>query len=251
MATWRKWSCCAVGSPRCSRSRRCAPPSSRSAPNSRRLERIIGARLAATRSTIQDARAHRRPSPPAPPDLQARARLADRIFARSSCAQARSQAEIRLQLALGQIDFTVGGEYRRQDGSPAAATRWALLQHAAAALRPESGKHRAGTRQEETRRPTCGCSNSNRRSRGMSTSPPPSTRPRRDAQDRRDRHADAGARRADHHRLCLSAWRSHAHRVSRCAARVQRHDAGLERGARGVRAQRLSRRAAVGEDSTP
>ena len=31
-------------------------------------------------------------------------------------AQARSQAEIRLQLAQGQIDFTIGGEYRRQQG---------------------------------------------------------------------------------------------------------------------------------------
>ena len=30
--------------------------------------------------------------------------------------RARSQAEIRLQLAQGQIDFTVGGEYRRQQG---------------------------------------------------------------------------------------------------------------------------------------
>jgi cobalt-zinc-cadmium efflux system outer membrane protein len=79
-----------------------------------RLERAIGRppggdfeiealpRLAAITTSVPDLRARalqRRP------DLQALQR-----------SRARSQAEIRLQLAQGQIDFTVGVEYLRQQG---------------------------------------------------------------------------------------------------------------------------------------
>lgn len=51
-----------------------------------------------------------------PQELRARA-LSTRPDLRAlRRVQARSQAEIRLQLAQGQIDFTVGAEYRRQQG---------------------------------------------------------------------------------------------------------------------------------------
>jgi cobalt-zinc-cadmium efflux system outer membrane protein len=49
-------------------------------------------------------------------DLQARALRARPDLRALQRTQARSQAEIRLQLAQGQIDLTVGGEYRRQQG---------------------------------------------------------------------------------------------------------------------------------------
>lgn len=42
------------------------------------------------------------------------AKRPDLLAARSD--QARSAAELRLQLATGKIDYTVGGEYRRQQG---------------------------------------------------------------------------------------------------------------------------------------
>jgi cobalt-zinc-cadmium efflux system outer membrane protein len=81
----------------------------------RRLERVLG--------RIPDARAFEiqvldRPSPIAASasDLLARAIRARPDLQALQRTQARSQAEIRLQIAQGQIDFTLGAEYRRQDG---------------------------------------------------------------------------------------------------------------------------------------
>ena len=81
----------------------------------RRLERVIG--------RIPDARAFEiqaldRPAPIADnaTDLLARAIRARPDLQALQRTQARSQAEIRLQMAQGQIDFTLGAEYRRQEG---------------------------------------------------------------------------------------------------------------------------------------
>ena len=49
-------------------------------------------------------------------DLLARALRARPDLQALQRTQARSQAEIRLQMAQGQIDFTLGAEYRRQQG---------------------------------------------------------------------------------------------------------------------------------------
>ena len=81
----------------------------------RRLERVIGRTPGGEAFEIQSS-SGRRPSP-TPRRTCRRARFArDRISARLQRTRARSQAEIRLQLAQGQIDFTLGGEYRRQQG---------------------------------------------------------------------------------------------------------------------------------------
>jgi cobalt-zinc-cadmium efflux system outer membrane protein len=81
----------------------------------RRLEQAIGRTPDAQPFEIQ---ALERPTPVAESgaDLLARAVRARPDLRALQRAQARSQAEIRLQLAQGQIDFTVGAEYRRQDG---------------------------------------------------------------------------------------------------------------------------------------
>ena len=80
-----------------------------------RLERVMGRPPGTATFTIQELA---QPAPVAAraPELQARARLARPDLRALQRAQARSQAELRLQLAVGKIDFTVGGEYRRQDG---------------------------------------------------------------------------------------------------------------------------------------
>jgi cobalt-zinc-cadmium efflux system outer membrane protein len=81
----------------------------------RRLERLIGRTPGTAPFEIEDI------GPLAPvtssvADLRARA-LRERPDLRSlQAARARSQAEMRLQLAQRQIDFAVGAEYRRQDG---------------------------------------------------------------------------------------------------------------------------------------
>ena len=81
----------------------------------RRLERTMGRTPA---NGPLEIAALERPAPIAasPTDLQARAVRARPDLRALRYAQARSQAEIRLQLAQGQIDFTIGGEYRRQQG---------------------------------------------------------------------------------------------------------------------------------------
>jgi outer membrane protein, heavy metal efflux system len=81
----------------------------------RRLERVMGRTPGVEIVEIQNV------SRPAPvtdttPDLQARALRARADLRALQRTRARSQAEIRLQLAQGQIDFTLGAEYRRQDG---------------------------------------------------------------------------------------------------------------------------------------
>jgi cobalt-zinc-cadmium efflux system outer membrane protein len=59
------------------------------------------------------------PLPPAAPSLdqlQARASVVRPDIQAARLDQARSQAELRLQLAQGQVDYTAGAEYRRQQG---------------------------------------------------------------------------------------------------------------------------------------
>jgi cobalt-zinc-cadmium efflux system outer membrane protein len=81
----------------------------------RRLERVIGRRPDAPPFEITPLD---RPAPIADSaaDRRARALRMRPDFQALQRTQARSQAEIRLQLAQGQIDFTLGAEYRRQDG---------------------------------------------------------------------------------------------------------------------------------------
>jgi cobalt-zinc-cadmium efflux system outer membrane protein len=80
----------------------------------RRLERLIGR----APGTVFDIEAV--PCPAAltasVPDLRPRVLQARPDLQALRHAQARSRAEIRLQLAQGQIDWTVGAEYRRQEG---------------------------------------------------------------------------------------------------------------------------------------
>ena len=81
----------------------------------RRLERVIGRTPGSEPFEIAPLE---RPAPitDSAMDLRA-ARVAHATgSARPAARTARSQAEIRLQLAQGQIDFTIGGEYRRQQG---------------------------------------------------------------------------------------------------------------------------------------
>ena len=78
----------------------------------RRLERVIGRTPGAASFEIEDV-GPLEPVTSSAADLRARA-LRDRPDLRSrQAARARSQAEIRLQLAQGRIDFTIGTEYRR------------------------------------------------------------------------------------------------------------------------------------------
>ena len=81
----------------------------------RRLERVIGRTPGGEAFEIAKLD---RPTPitETATDLQARALGARPDLRALQRARARSQAEIRLQLAQGQIDFTLGGEYRRQQG---------------------------------------------------------------------------------------------------------------------------------------
>jgi cobalt-zinc-cadmium efflux system outer membrane protein len=82
----------------------------------RRLERVIGRMPGGSDAfEIQEVD---RPAPITEPvaDLRARALLARPDLRALQLAQARSQAEIRRQLALGRIDWTLGAEVRRQDG---------------------------------------------------------------------------------------------------------------------------------------
>jgi cobalt-zinc-cadmium efflux system outer membrane protein len=79
----------------------------------RRLERVIGRTPGVLAFEIE---ALERPAAitESPAELQARAFRARPDLRALQRTQARSQAEIRLQLAQGQIDFTIGAEYRRQ-----------------------------------------------------------------------------------------------------------------------------------------
>ena len=79
----------------------------------RRLERVLGRTPGTAPIEIQDV-GPLEPVTSSTAELRARA-LRGRPDLRSlRAARARSQAEIRLQIAQGQIDFTVGAEYRRQ-----------------------------------------------------------------------------------------------------------------------------------------
>jgi cobalt-zinc-cadmium efflux system outer membrane protein len=80
-----------------------------------RLARVIGRAPDAQAFEIQPLEQPARISQNAA-DLLARADRTRPDLQALQRTQARSQAEIRLQLAQGQIDFTVGTEYRRQDG---------------------------------------------------------------------------------------------------------------------------------------
>ena len=80
----------------------------------RRLERVIG-RAPGDEFEIQDV-AQLGPVAADAAALRARALLTRPDLQVLHRTRARSQAEIRLQLAQGQIDFTVGAEYRRQEG---------------------------------------------------------------------------------------------------------------------------------------
>jgi cobalt-zinc-cadmium efflux system outer membrane protein len=81
----------------------------------RRLERVIGRPPGDDNLEIAEV-----PRPLAiatpPVELRARALQVRPDLQLLQRAQARSQAEIRRQLAQGQIDWTIGAEYRRQDG---------------------------------------------------------------------------------------------------------------------------------------
>jgi cobalt-zinc-cadmium efflux system outer membrane protein len=80
-----------------------------------RLERVIGRTPGVLAFEVE---AFERPAAitETPTDLQARALRTRPDLRALQRTQARSQAEIRLQLAQGQIDFMVGSEYRRQQG---------------------------------------------------------------------------------------------------------------------------------------
>jgi cobalt-zinc-cadmium efflux system outer membrane protein len=81
----------------------------------RRLERVIGRTAGIAPLEIEEIE---RPAPitSSAMDLRERALRARPDLRALERSRARSQAEIRLQLAQGQIDFTMGGEYRRQEG---------------------------------------------------------------------------------------------------------------------------------------
>ncbi len=83
-----------------------------------RLLPLLGARPGDLPVDIDDVLAARPPdTPPVLSDLQAtaRAKRPDVLAARAD--QARSQADLRLQLGQAKIDYTVGTEYRRQQGT--------------------------------------------------------------------------------------------------------------------------------------
>jgi outer membrane protein, heavy metal efflux system len=83
-----------------------------------RLLPLLGARPGDSPVDIDDVLAARPPeTPPVLSDLQAtaRAKRPDVLAARAD--QARSQADLRLQLGQAKIDYTVGTEYRRQQGT--------------------------------------------------------------------------------------------------------------------------------------
>jgi cobalt-zinc-cadmium efflux system outer membrane protein len=81
----------------------------------RRLEQVIGRVPGSSRFDIEPL-----PRPPAitenAADLRERALRSRPDLRASQLTQARSQAEIRRELALGRIDWTLGAEVRRQDG---------------------------------------------------------------------------------------------------------------------------------------
>jgi len=82
-----------------------------------RLLPLLGAKPGDAPIDIDDDLAARPPeTPPVLSDLQAtaRAKRPDVLAARAE--QARSQADLRLQLGQAKIDYTVGTEYRRQQG---------------------------------------------------------------------------------------------------------------------------------------
>lgn len=79
-----------------------------------RLQTLLG-----RASAVDVAGDLKAPLPVAPPDLT---RISETAFARRPdlqailLDQARSQADLRLQVAQGKVDYTVGAEYRRQQG---------------------------------------------------------------------------------------------------------------------------------------
>lgn len=81
----------------------------------RQLERVIGRPPGADTLEIQEVSAVARIMTPAP-ELRARALQVRPDLQALQRVRARSQAEIRVQLAQGQIDWTIGAEYRRQEG---------------------------------------------------------------------------------------------------------------------------------------
>jgi cobalt-zinc-cadmium efflux system outer membrane protein len=82
---------------------------------SRRLERVLGRPPGAGLLDVQELEPQARITE-ALADLQTHARRVRPDLRSAELTQARSQAEIRRQLAVGAVDWTFGAEYRRQDG---------------------------------------------------------------------------------------------------------------------------------------
>ena len=126
----------------------------------RRLERVIGrtpgpatfeivARAAGADHRQCDGPAGARPSG---------ATGSSRVTARAR----RSQAEMRLQLAQGQIDFTFGGEYRRQQGLAGRGNSVGLFFSTPVPLFDRNQGNVARARNRKNDRPIPGSASSNR-----------------------------------------------------------------------------------------
>ena len=82
-----------------------------------RLLPLVGAKPGDSPVDIDDVlMAHPPESPPALSDLQAMARTKRPDVMAARAEQARSQADLRLQIGQSKIDYSVGTEYRRQQG---------------------------------------------------------------------------------------------------------------------------------------
>jgi cobalt-zinc-cadmium efflux system outer membrane protein len=82
-----------------------------------RLLPLVGAKPGDSPIDIDDALMARPPeTPPALSDLQAMARAKRPDVMAARAEQARSQADLRLQIGQSKIDYSVGTEYRRQQG---------------------------------------------------------------------------------------------------------------------------------------
>ena len=171
---------------------------------SRRLERILGRPPGAGLLDVQELERPARITEPLA-DLQTHARRVRPDLRSAELGQARSQAEIRRQLALGSVDWTFGTEYRRQDGLAGRGNSLGLFMSTPLpVVRSQSGQHRPRARGRPPDRPaTAAAPARGRRRRGSCGG---AVRVRTDdAPDGGDRHAHAGTRRAEHHRFCLPA----------------------------------------------
>jgi RND family efflux transporter MFP subunit len=144
-------------------------------------------------------------------------------------AEARTIADLRLQEALGRIDYTVGAEYRRQQGIAGRGNSVGVFFSAPlpVANRNQGEIARAGAERAQVDRQIAA-----REAQIASDRPDRVPRVRHDARSR-DQHRDGPAAAGDesprHLRVHVSRRRRHAPRAARRAARLQRHDAELRR----------------------